>query len=118
KRLILNNESIHCSQCMLSHLCIPQGLDTKETAKLDNLIKERLRVPKGRFLYQAKDSVKAVYSVRSGSFKTQLESKNGHLQITGFFLPGEIIGLDGLADESHLSHAIALEDSEVCVMHL
>src|SRR3546814_6671973 len=40
------------------------------------------------------------------------------MQITGFLLPGEVVGLDSLSDERHNSHAIALEDSEVCVIRL
>src|SRR5690606_11570661 len=40
------------------------------------------------------------------------------VQITSFLLPGEIIGMDGLQHDEQTSHAIALEDSEVCVMRL
>jgi CRP/FNR family transcriptional regulator len=50
--------------------------------------------------------------------KTQIQDANGQTQITGFLLPGEILGLDGLMDDTQVSHAVALEDSEVCVIRL
>jgi len=103
---------------MLSELCLPVGMPRVEVSKLDELIKERVRVPKGSALYHLGDKTEAIYGIRSGSIKTQLEDASGQVQITGFLLPGEILGMDGLVDNTQLSHAIALEDSEVCVIRL
>src|SRR3546814_14450759 len=61
---------------------------------------------------------RSVYGLRSGSIKTQLEDSLGQVQITGFLLPGEIIGMDGLLENTQTSHAIALEDTEVCVIRI
>lgn len=118
KTIILDDNSVHCSQCMSNHLCMPAGLNVQETDKLTELVKERIRVPKNQALFQAGHPFTSIYSVRSGSMKTQLESEDGHVQITGFSLPGELVGLDGIATQVHSSTAIALEDSEVCVIRL
>ena len=40
------------------------------------------------------------------------------MQITGFAFAGEIIGLDALAGNAHISNAIAMEDTEVCVIRM
>lgn len=85
---------------------------------LDSFVQERVRVPKGVSLFELGDAAQAIYGLRSGALKTQLEDSLGHVQITGFVFPGEIIGMDGMADNMHLSRAIALEDSEVCVVCL
>lgn len=103
---------------MLSELCLPVGMVRNDVAKLDELIKERIRVPKGSALFHLGDKTEAVYGIRLGSLKTQLEDASGQVQITGFLLPGEIVGMDGLLNNTHVSHAIALEDSEVCVIRL
>lgn len=103
---------------MLSEVCLPLGMARNDVAKLDELVKERIRIPKGRALFHLGDATEAVYGIRSGSLKTQLEDAAGQIQITGFLLPGEIIGMDGLLDNVHVSHAIALEDSEVCVIRI
>jgi CRP/FNR family transcriptional regulator len=36
--------------------------------------------------------------------------------VIGFHLPGEILGLDGIGEGSYQSEAIALEESEVCII--
>ncbi|MDO5666425.1 MAG: fumarate/nitrate reduction transcriptional regulator Fnr [Alcaligenaceae bacterium] len=118
KTIILDDKSVHCSQCMSNHLCMPAGLNEQETNKLTELVKERIRIPKNQALFQAGTPFSSIYSVRSGSMKTQLESEDGHMQITGFSLPGELVGLDGIATQEHSSTAIALEDTEVCVIRL
>src|SRR5690606_16006644 len=35
-----------------------------------------------------------------------------------FHLPGEVVGLDGMLEGRHVSTALAMEDSEVCVIRL
>src|SRR5690606_31353376 len=104
-------DSTRCSTCMLSEICLPLGMARNDVSRLDELIKERIRLPKGTALFHLGDKTEAVYGIRSGSIKTQLEDASGQVQITGFLLPGEILGMDGLVDNTHVSHAIALEDS-------
>jgi len=103
---------------MLSELCLPLGMVRNDVYKMDELIKERIRLPKGSALFHLGDKTEAVYGIRLGTIKTQLEDASGQVQITGFLLPGEILGMDGLVNNTHTSHAIALEDSEVCVIRL
>ncbi len=118
KRISVTSDSTRCSTCMLSELCFPLGMARNDVARLDELIRERIRVPKGSALFHLGDKTEAVYGIRSGTLKTQLEDAAGQVQITGFLLPGEILGMDGLVNNTHVSHAIALEDSEVCVIRI
>ncbi|NYT85752.1 fumarate/nitrate reduction transcriptional regulator Fnr [Pollutimonas harenae] len=118
KRISVTPDSTRCSTCMLNEICLPLGMQRGDVNKLDELIKERIRIAKGSALFQLGDPTEAVYGIRSGSLKTQLEDSSGQVQITGFLLPGEIIGMDGLLDNTHVSNAIALEDSEVCVIRI
>ena len=103
---------------MLNEICLPLGMSSHDLQKLDDLVKERIRLSKGSALFHLDDEVDAIYALRTGSIKTQLEDASGQVQITGFLLPGEIIGMDGLLNNRHVSHSIALVDSEVCVMPL
>lgn len=118
KRVPVTSESTHCSTCMMGSVCRPVGMPSTEVAKLDELVKERLRVEKGQPLFQHGTALDALFSVRTGSMKSQIVEASGQQQITGFFLPGEIVGLDGMLDGIHSSTAIAMEDSEVCVVKL
>jgi len=103
---------------MLNAICLPLGMSHQDVTKMDELIKERIRLPKGGTLYREGDALEAIYGLRSGSLKTQIEDANGQVQITGFLLPGEVLGLDGLMHDQQVSYAIALEDSEVCIIRL
>ena len=116
KRIPGESTSTHCSTCMMGHMCLPVGMPAHEVEQLDTLVKERIRVEKGQALYRHGENLNALFGLRSGSLKTLLEEANGSQQITGFFLPGEIVGLDGMIEGEHSSSAIAMEDSEVCVV--
>ena len=61
-------------------------------------------------------SFEAIYAIRAGSFKTDVLLEDGREQVTGFQMTGEILGLDGISTEAHSCNAVALEDSEVCVI--
>ncbi|MGB3289268.1 MAG: fumarate/nitrate reduction transcriptional regulator Fnr [Burkholderiaceae bacterium] len=118
KKIPVTSNATRCSTCMLNEICLPLGMPRNDVSKLDELVKERIRIPKGGALFRLGDKTEAVYGIRSGSIKTQLEDSQGQVQITGFLLPGEILGMDGLLDNTHISHAIALEDTEVCVIRI
>lgn len=118
KRVPVAVEAPHCATCMMGNVCLPAGMPNHEVEQLDELVKERIRLQKGQMLYRHGETLDALYGLRLGSVKTQLEDADGQVQITGFFLPGEVIGLDGMPDNEHASNAVAMEDSEVCVVRL
>lgn len=108
--------SPRCSTCSLGQICLPVGMSQQDLEKMDSLVQERVRVRKGETLYRLGDPLTAVYAIRFGTLKTHLTMEDGRSQITGFHLPGEVVGLDGLGEMQHASDATALEDTEVCVV--
>lgn len=102
-----------CSSCSMHQLCLPMGLDECDMQKLDTIIGRR-RVPRDGQLYRTGDDFKCLYAVRVGQFKTYQISAGGELQITGFQMAGEILGMDAISVDRHQCYAVALEDSEVC----
>jgi CRP/FNR family transcriptional regulator, anaerobic regulatory protein len=105
-----------CSHCHLRQLCMPLGLSAAELAHIDLWAAQRHQVAKGRELYFAGDAFRNLYAVRSGFFKTVVSNAAGHEQISSFLMAGEILGLDGMGTQRHMCDALALEDSEVCVL--
>lgn len=105
-----------CSQCNLQELCLPYGLDDEEIGLLDDLVGLRRKVKRQHHLYRAGETFEAIYAIRTGSFKTDVILEDGRDQVTGFQMTGEILGLDGISSEVHSCNAVALEDSEVCVI--
>jgi CRP/FNR family transcriptional regulator len=105
-----------CSTCGLRELCLPCGLTGSELDRLDQLIYTRKRVKRGETLYQAGDPFKSLYAIRSGFFKSCVLLEDGRDQVTAFHMPGELMGMDGIGNDRHNVNAVALEDSEVCII--
>jgi CRP/FNR family transcriptional regulator len=105
-----------CSGCSLRHVCLPCGLACEEVERLDSLIYFRRSVKRGHAIYRAGSAFDSIYAVRFGSFKTAVLHDDGREQVTGFQIAGELLGLDGISTEKHTCDAIALEDSELCVI--
>ncbi len=55
---------------------------------------------------------------REGAFKTVVYNSDGDSHVTGFHLPGEILGLDALGSSFHTCDAIALTLADVCEIPL
>jgi CRP/FNR family transcriptional regulator, anaerobic regulatory protein len=71
---------------------------------------------KGQHVFRQADAFVGLYAVRCGVIKTYEITPQGAENITGFHLPGDVIGLDGLKDNHHLLAAVALERSTLCVL--
>lgn len=107
---------VACSNCNLRELCMPIGFGTEDMLKLDEVVATRRRVKQGELLFRDGEQFKSLFAIRNGFFKTCILSTDGHEQVTGFQMAGEIIGLDGIVSDHHSCNAVALEDAEVCVM--
>lgn len=105
-----------CSSCSVRELCLPMGLDRDDLARLDAIINRRQQVRTGQHLYHARDRFQSLYAIRTGLFKTYELNNEGGEQISGFHMNGELMGLDAISGDTHACNAVALEDSEVCVI--
>ena len=105
-----------CSLCPNRSKCLSQGFDGTAANRVDELVTTRIRLRKGDRLYRAGAIFTALYAIRSGSLKTMLLAEEGRDQVAGYHMPGEVVGLDGIGNNAHECEAIALEDSEVCVL--
>jgi CRP/FNR family transcriptional regulator len=107
---------LQCSSCHLRDLCLPGGLSDGEVKRLDGLTFARRRLVTGQTLYREGDRFQFIHAVRTGTFKSTLTLADGREQISGFQMAGELLGLDGLAQGTHASDVVALEDAEVCAI--
>ncbi|MBO1254629.1 fumarate/nitrate reduction transcriptional regulator Fnr [Alteromonas sp. 5E99-2] len=108
------NNKTSCENCRLNQLCLPISLQINEIDKLDAIIKRKRPIGKGDAVFHLGERFSAIYAVRSGSLKTVNVTVDGQEQVTGFYLPGEIFGLDGLGNNIHTNSAVALETSAIC----
>ena len=95
---------------------MPSGLLDRLLLEFASAIVCQRRLRLGQALYRSGEMFEAVYLVRTGFVKSVVLLEDGREQITGLCMPGEMLGMDGLASGRHASDAIALGDGEVCVV--
>jgi CRP/FNR family transcriptional regulator, anaerobic regulatory protein len=110
-----------CTQCGLRRACLGAGcFDPRAPAagldRLHRLVEPRAPLAAGQSLFQPGDRLQAVYIVRAGLLKTCSEQPDGSVQVLGFHLPGDLLGLDALGGGRHSCHAVALERARVCAL--
>lgn len=105
---------VSCSNCSLSELCLPRGLKQNDLEKLEQIIKRVRPLQRGEYLFHTDDKFQQIFAVRSGAIKAYRTTENGNEQILGFYLPGELLGLDGIQSEKYICSTVALETSSFC----
>ena len=115
-KLRLEPFKVACSSCNLRELCLPVGLKRENLERLDDLVASRRNVARGDTLFRAGEVFQSLFAVRTGFFKTCVSSEDGRDQVTGFQMAGELLGLDGISTDHHTCDAVALEDSQVCII--
>jgi CRP/FNR family transcriptional regulator len=105
---------VSCSNCRLASICLPLALETEDIGQLDDIIQRGKPLQKGEHLYREGDDFHSVYVVRSGTLKAYRNTDDGREQVTGFYFPGEILGMDGISHNVHASSARTLETSAIC----
>ncbi|HEY8251890.1 MAG TPA: helix-turn-helix domain-containing protein, partial [Burkholderiales bacterium] len=114
----MNNHKfeVSCASCNLREICLPAGLCLDDLERVENMVYARRRIKRGEALFNAGAQFNAVYAIRSGFLKTSVLDSEGREQVTGFFMGGELVGLDGLGSGTYNGTAVALEDCEICVL--
>ncbi|WP_439107812.1 fumarate/nitrate reduction transcriptional regulator Fnr [Congregibacter sp.] len=105
---------VNCNNCRLSSICLPFSLEATEIDELDRIVQRSKPLQKGQHLYRESDGFESVFAVRSGTIKAYRTTDDGREQVTGFYFPGEILGMDGISNNAHASSAKALETASVC----
>ena len=103
-----------CADCNLKGLCLPIAMDIKDIDRVNDIIRRSRTIHAGEHLYRSGDNFTSIFAVRSGSIKTYLLDDDGVEQVTGFYLPGAILGFDGIGSNKHGCNVVAMETSTVC----
>ena len=69
---------------------------------------------KGEHVFREGEDSDAFFIVRSGSIKSYMVTEDGEEQVLGFYLPGDVFGLDTSDADKRLSSAITLETTSLC----
>ncbi|MDZ7791839.1 MAG: helix-turn-helix domain-containing protein [Xanthomonadales bacterium] len=103
-----------CNDCVLFSLCFAQDIEPEERDRLNGVIRRRQGVNRGGHLHHGGQAARQLTVLRSGSIKAFEVSRDGDELVTGFYLPGDVIGLDAFSTGRHAGSAVALEKCRLC----
>lgn len=106
--------TVSCQACSLNGLCMPHSLSEKDVEIFDAALKRSKPFQRNKTVFEAGDKFASLYTVRSGAVKTFSVDSEGDEHVIGFYLPGEMFGLDAINSGHHISSAKALETTAVC----
>jgi CRP/FNR family transcriptional regulator len=109
---------IICKDCGIYGLCKEVNGSDVDLRLPETIVRNRRVFERGELLFRTDEPVRTIYAVRSGSVKTYVLTKNGRMQITGFHIAGELLGLGAISAHYFTTEAMALETTMVCEVPL
>ena len=103
-----------CSTCAFSSACLSEGYDKSALGELHCLVEHTGPYRADDVIFREGDPFNAIAAVRAGTVKTYVTDTDGREQVLGFFLPGEVIGLNAIHSERYPCNAVALDTVMLC----
>ena len=103
-----------CENCTLANRCVPSAISPEELFRFTNIVTTNELYQPHDKLFEQSTKADYLYVVKSGSFKTFIKGSTNNPHVNGFFLPGELIGMESMAGNNYLSSSTAIENSLAC----
>lgn len=103
-----------CEHCAISEACMAHAIDTSIPPHSPL---NRHYMPTngtGSHIYWAGDTFQHIYAVKSGCVKSYTVDEEGNERVRGFYLPGDLLGLDAIYTGAYPSNACAVAPSQIC----
>ena len=92
-----DGDELHfCTTCAFSQACLVEGHGQARAEELHVLVEHVGPFTPGEHIFREGDPFDAIAAVRAGTVKTYVIDRDGREQVLGFFLPGEVIGLNAI----------------------
>lgn len=110
KTLRSKSYSVPCELCSVGALCIPMLLNNT----LGSILERKRSYLKDEILVTKNTEFTKFFIIHSGALKTYVNTIDNIEQINGFYLPGDIIGLDSISTKKYNNNIKALTNTLVC----
>lgn len=104
----------NCDRCVSKLHCVGKYLDTEQWEFLIGSEKYTTNFNKGEAIYKVENKFNSLFMVRSGVVKTQSFTYEGNRIVSGFFFPGDLIGIESIGQSTYCNDAIALCTTTIC----
>lgn len=96
------------AQCFVCSTGIDPAVDAR------GLVWEKKSLVPGESVYKHGDEFRCIYIVQSGVIRTETETAEGRLNVTGFYTGGDLFGPEGIGSDYMPGRAVACNKSRVC----
>lgn len=108
------DEANFCRTCAFASVCLAVGYGKTELSSLHCLVEHVGPFRSGEYVFRNGDPFRAIFAVRTGTVKTSTIDREGREQVLGFYLPGEVIGLNAIYPDRFPCDAVTLENTQFC----
>lgn len=108
--------NLPCDTCLSYGNCLYKSLNLHLQEKKTNQFVHKFKIKRGDPIFHSGDKIHSIYNLKIGFAKVEYTLPNGEHQINQFAMPGDLLGLDGIADGKHHLDVYALSDGEICSM--
>ena len=108
------DENHFCRTCAFASVCLAVGYGKSDLSALHCLVEHVGPFRAGEYVFHNGDPFRAIFAVRAGTVKTSMVDRDGREQVLGFYLPGEVIGLNAIYPDHFPCDAIVLENGHFC----
>jgi len=102
-----------CSNCPVLKTSLFSSLSGEQVSRLGCVFRPA-RYRKNQILFFEGGVAQHLFALHAGLVKLVKSLENGKDRITGVLFPGQIFGLEALADPTYPLTAVTLRDSEIC----
>jgi CRP/FNR family transcriptional regulator, anaerobic regulatory protein len=115
--VIVDGQACHlrCAVCPAASACVIRGAASAEVERWNAAVEATLSLATaGKTLVEAGTPANAIFTVRAGCLKSFTVDADGTERVRGFYLPGDVIGLDALGGDAFPATIVAVTPSQVC----
>jgi len=111
-------EAMHlCRVCDLGDFCRAEDC-RKQVRDLDVHVEHTGSYAPGTHLFRDGDPITSLIIIRTGTVKLFTHDAAGNDHVTGFAMPGDVIGLDAIHSGRYRGNARALDDVSLCQLSI
>lgn len=106
-----------CASCAIAPRCLPASLNAEQLRRFEDSVQRCRPLGAGDHLFRVGDPFHAMFAAQSGCFKSYAVDAEGREHVMAFHFAGEIIGVEAIYPDRHVSSCVALAAaSTVCVL--
>jgi len=116
---IQNTKTSNCGDCELCTQNVNNRrvrIKSNEIAAIESIIDSHIMIEKNQTVYESGATFQNLFTVHSGMFKSVYLTHQGDERIVDVFIPGQIMGFDGIHQGKYKTTVKAVSTGSYCVI--